>query len=285
MIARHIRQVAYAEPIVADDKLYTRILRAVKYAKSKVSSDPQEPKELDDSPTYAVTTALYNQSAGGSELMGKKFVARSAKDSEAAVTNTTSATIEPVSRLTADLNQLNLKEDNPKEAAVFPQIEGQKDAASVRHKQQRLLLLRHAAKCPYQGNQCPVTPHCEDMKRLWKHFVECKEQKCLVPHCVSSRYILCHCHRCKDAQCLVCSPVREVIHMSHEKQKDMRRHPAALQPTALSSSQTGCEVMQSNDPEKSDAKNVLSPRTSARRTSGRTPRKKKLLLLLLWRMA
>lgn len=90
-IARHIRQVAYAEPIVVDDKLYTRILRAVKYAKSKVSSDPQEPKELDDSPTYAVATALYNQSAGGgSKLMGKEFAASesNAKDSEAAVTNT-----------------------------------------------------------------------------------------------------------------------------------------------------------------------------------------------------
>ena len=81
----------------------------------------------------------------------------------------------------------------------------------LRHQQQRLLLLRHAAKCPHQDNQCPVTPHCAGMKRLWKHIAECKDQKCLVPHCVSSRYVLSHYHRCKDVRCPVCGPVREAI--------------------------------------------------------------------------
>ena len=92
----------------------------------------------------------------------------------------------------------------------------------LRHQQQRLLLLRHAAKCPHQDNQCPVTPHCAGMKRLWKHIAECKDQKCLVPHCVSSRYVLSHYHRCKDVRCPVCGPVREAIHRSHEKQKQMQ---------------------------------------------------------------
>lgn len=107
----------------------------------------------------------------------------------------------------------------------------------LRHQQQRLLLLRHAAKCPHQDNQCPVTPHCAGMKRLWKHIAECKDQKCQIPHCVSSRYVLSHYHRCKDVRCPVCGPVREAIHRSHEKQKQMQAlkqgHQQALQQNQL----------------------------------------------------
>lgn len=103
----------------------------------------------------------------------------------------------------------------------------------LRHQQQRLLLLRHAAKCQHDDGRCPVTPHCAGMKRLWKHIAECKDQKCLVPHCVSSRYVLSHYHRCKDIRCPVCGPVREAIHRSHEKQKQMQalkqRHQQAVQ--------------------------------------------------------
>lgn len=103
----------------------------------------------------------------------------------------------------------------------------------LRHQQQRLLLLRHAAKCQHEDNRCPVTPHCAGMKQLWKHIAECKNQKCLVPHCVSSRYVLSHYHRCKDVRCPVCGPVREAIHRSHEKQKNMQalkqRHQEAVQ--------------------------------------------------------
>ena len=91
----------------------------------------------------------------------------------------------------------------------------------LRHQQQRLLLLRHAAKCPFDDNRCPVTPHCSGMKRLWKHIAECKDQKCQVPHCVSSRYVLSHYHRCKEQTCPVCGPVREAIHRSHQRQKEM----------------------------------------------------------------
>ena len=102
----------------------------------------------------------------------------------------------------------------------------------LRHQQQRLLLLRHAAKCQHDDGRCPVTPHCAGMKRLWKHIAECKDQKCLVPHCVSSRYVLSHYHRCKDVRCPVCGPVREAIHRSHEKQKQMQalkqRHQQAV---------------------------------------------------------
>ncbi|GMI49286.1 hypothetical protein TrCOL_g6897 [Triparma columacea] len=81
----------------------------------------------------------------------------------------------------------------------------------LRHQQQHLLLLRHSAKCPHENGKCPVTPHCAGMKRLWKHIVECKDQKCQFPHCISSRHLLSHYHRCKDARCPVCIPVREAI--------------------------------------------------------------------------
>ena len=106
----------------------------------------------------------------------------------------------------------------------------------LRHQQQRLLLLRHAAKCQHEDGKCAVTPHCAGMKRLWKHIAECKDQKCMVPHCVSSRYVLSHYHRCKDVRCPVCGPVREAIHRSHEKQKQMQalkaRHQQAVQQQA-----------------------------------------------------
>jgi len=111
----------------------------------------------------------------------------------------------------------------------------------LRHQQQRLLLLRHAAKCQHEDGRCPVTPHCAGMKRLWKHIAECKDQKCLVPHCVSSRYVLSHYHRCKDVRCPVCGPVREAIHRSHEKQKQMQalkqRHQQAVQQNQLQGAQ------------------------------------------------
>ncbi|GKY91017.1 hypothetical protein MPSEU_000074500 [Mayamaea pseudoterrestris] len=143
--------------------------------------------------------------------------------------------------------QLNFQPSAPLASAQPPQqqqqavmmpVEGANGAASaaaaaasrtvsdrqqvLRHQQQRLLLLRHAAKCQHDDGRCPVTPHCAGMKRLWKHIAECKNQKCLVPHCVSSRYVLSHYHRCKDVRCPVCGPVREAIHRSHEKQKQMQ---------------------------------------------------------------
>ena len=91
----------------------------------------------------------------------------------------------------------------------------------LRQQQQRLLLLRHASKCPHENGNCPVTPHCVGMKRLRKHIAECKDQQCQMAHCVSSRYVLSHYHRCKDPRCAVCGPVREAIQRNHEKAKQL----------------------------------------------------------------
>ena len=78
----------------------------------------------------------------------------------------------------------------------------------IRHKQQRLLLLHHSAKCPHEDGRCTVTPHCADMKRLWRHMEGCKDNQCSVPHCFSSRAIFRHYRKCREANCPACGPVR-----------------------------------------------------------------------------
>lgn len=90
----------------------------------------------------------------------------------------------------------------------------------LKQQQQRLLLLRHASKCPHEAGRCTVTPHCANMKSLWKHIMSCKDQECKVPHCVSSRYVLSHYSKCKDQQCPVCGPVREAIRRNYERSKE-----------------------------------------------------------------
>jgi len=87
----------------------------------------------------------------------------------------------------------------------------------LKQQQQRLLLLRHASKCPHEADTCTVTPHCASMKELWSHIMGCKDQECKVAHCVSSRYVLSHYSKCKDQACPVCGPVREAIRRNYER--------------------------------------------------------------------
>lgn len=95
----------------------------------------------------------------------------------------------------------------------------------IRHKQQRLLLLRHASRCPHEGSTCDITPHCFNMKKLWSHISRCKDQRCAMQHCLSSRYVLSHYRRCKDPHCPVCGPVRDTIRKSSQRdQASSRSH-------------------------------------------------------------
>jgi hypothetical protein len=89
--------------------------------------------------------------------------------------------------------------------------------ARIKHKQQRLLLLHHAAKCPHKDGKCPTTHYCADMKRLWKHMEGCKDNNCRVPHCFSSRAILSHYRKCKDPQCPACGPVRDTVRKTNSQ--------------------------------------------------------------------
>lgn len=112
-----------------------------------------------------------------------------------------------------------------------------KDPTILKHQQQRLLLLRHAAKCQAEPKQCKVTPHCDGMKNLWKHISACDAPKCRVPHCISSRYVLSHYHRCKNTRCEVCEPVRTAIKRSKVKEvRAQRGMRAANQPAAVARS-------------------------------------------------
>ncbi|KAJ8601956.1 hypothetical protein CTAYLR_004445 [Chrysophaeum taylorii] len=111
-------------------------------------------------------------------------------------------------------------------ARILAEIKKESDAAqrerqaTVRHQQQRLLLLRHAARCRHETT-CPVTPHCASIKGLWRHISECKDEGCLVANCVSSRYILAHYRQCSDSRCPVCVPVRDAIRRNHQIAKEL----------------------------------------------------------------
>lgn len=100
----------------------------------------------------------------------------------------------------------------------------------IRHKQQRLLLLRHASRCQHEAGRCPVTPHCASMKKLWEHIAHCRNQQCPVQHCLSSRYVLSHYRRCKDKDCPACGPVRETIKKSREKEEKRKLVQQGHQP-------------------------------------------------------
>ncbi len=81
----------------------------------------------------------------------------------------------------------------------------------IKQQQCRIVLLRHASKCPHEIGTCVVTPICGYMKNLWKHLIGCKDQNCTLNHCLSSRYVLAHYSKCIDTLCPVCQPVREAI--------------------------------------------------------------------------
>ena len=104
-------------------------------------------------------------------------------------------------------------------AAAAANARNDSEWQKVRHKQQRLLLLRHASKCKFEPGQCPVTPHCASMKKLWEHIAHCKDHQCTVQHCMSSRYVLSHYRRCKDPRCLSCGPVRDTIRKASDREK------------------------------------------------------------------
>lgn len=86
----------------------------------------------------------------------------------------------------------------------------------------RLLQLRHAIKCPYEINKCPISSHCGKLKTLWKHLLQCKDQYCDVPLCVSSRYIIYHYGSCPKDNCNVCRPVRDTYKRAHTEEEERR---------------------------------------------------------------
>ncbi len=104
--------------------------------------------------------------------------------------------------------------------AVFAAHEHKRQV--VKQQQQRLLLLRHAAKCPHSYGHCPITPRCAKMKVLWNHILTCGDKDCKVQHCISSRHVLSHYSKCKNYDgCEACRPVREAIRRNFERSRDI----------------------------------------------------------------
>lgn len=131
----------------------------------------------------------------------------------------------------------------------------------LKQRQQRLLLLRHASKCPLPEGRCKIPP-CAGMKRLWKHIAKCKDQKCQVPHCVSSRYVLSHYHRCKDKKCAVCAPVRKIS--EEQRQRRIERQQAMMKQQAkLGGKQRGKSSTKGRKPQGRPPKNGVDPRPRA----------------------
>lgn len=93
------------------------------------------------------------------------------------------------------------------------------NASAVRQQIQRILLLRHAARCPHERGKCPHISHCGALKDLWCHVSSCSDRNCQFRHCVSSRYILAHYSKCDSTECPVCVPVRGVIKSASGERK------------------------------------------------------------------
>jgi hypothetical protein len=120
----------------------------------------------------------------------------------------------------------NLSQTNKK---VMSQDDSRSEMEKIRHKQQRLLLLRHASKCDAPEGTCEVTQHCSEMKKLWHHISGCQKNDCDVLHCLSSRYVLIHYRKCKDARCAACAPVRDAIKRGQQDKK-RKLDPSPHQP-------------------------------------------------------
>jgi len=88
------------------------------------------------------------------------------------------------------------------------------EAKNIERKRQRLVELRHASMCPCGPNECTVSPYCWQLKILWKHILQCKNDDCNIRLCLSSRYILTHYRNCRDGTCEICAPVRNPLQRS-----------------------------------------------------------------------
>mmetsp|Transcript_16450 Transcript_16450/g.23398 ORF Transcript_16450/g.23398 Transcript_16450/m.23398 type:complete len:1651 (+) Transcript_16450:347-5299(+) len=109
-----------------------------------------------------------------------------------------------------------------------PERHDDQEKQRIKHKVQRLVLLRHASRCKAKEGECTVTPYCAEMKALWNHVRECQKSQCDVPHCMSSRYVLSHYKRCKDPSCPSCVQAKEI--MKKESLEEGRKRPHSVEP-------------------------------------------------------
>lgn len=88
----------------------------------------------------------------------------------------------------------------------FPVITGM-----IRLQREQLLLLRHAASCPFAPGTCVISNKCATFKQIWVHLQQCSDVQCSEPTCLSSRYLLDHYNSCDENDCDVCGSVRPLV--------------------------------------------------------------------------
>jgi E1A/CREB-binding protein len=95
---------------------------------------------------------------------------------------------------------------------------------TLKQQQQRLLLLRHSAKCKLAGN-CAISAYCGEMKQCWQHMKSCQDSKCKVAHCLSSRFVMSHYVKCKKDLCPLCGPVKPLEAAQHAHHVLLQQQP------------------------------------------------------------
>jgi hypothetical protein len=82
------------------------------------------------------------------------------------------------------------------------------EVVKLEKQRRKLLSLHHAATCKHDnGGCCQDFKHCQAMKRLYKHVVNCRTRGhvCIVPGCIKLRSVWSHFRRCTLKDCQVCS--------------------------------------------------------------------------------
>jgi hypothetical protein len=82
------------------------------------------------------------------------------------------------------------------------------EVAKLEKQRRKLMSLHHAATCKHEnGEFCPDFKHCQAMKRLYKHVVNCRTRghECIVPGCNKLRSVWSHFRRCSLKDCQICS--------------------------------------------------------------------------------
>jgi len=74
---------------------------------------------------------------------------------------------------------------------------------------QHLFLLYHASIC---SEECALTCHCSNVKKLWKHIASgCRDDDCDIQHCMSSKRVLLHYSQCEKEVCEICRSLRQTM--------------------------------------------------------------------------
>lgn len=133
-----------------------------------------------------------------------------------------SAPIAPASTSAQSVRTVNMRYAfNNVNISTSTSLKPRKMTSMVRQQQQRLVLLQHAKHCLNPSGECPVTPFCAGMKKMWTHLAVCQDMRCDVSLCLSSRVLYHHHDNCTDPDCYICRPVR-LLRLQEERFQLMR---------------------------------------------------------------